>query len=89
MSEHRTIPELCRFQADWRERLGSPLYAHLLHRSAEDFDQGGPVKELLAPHEHDPRGSALALRMMGAVHRLALEGKIPELAGSIHLVAEQ
>jgi hypothetical protein len=80
MSEHRTIPELCRFQADWCERLGSPLYAHLLHRSAEDFDQGGPVKELLAPHEHDPRGSALALRMMGAVHRLALEGKIPELA---------
>jgi hypothetical protein len=80
MSEHRTIPELCRFQADWCERLGSPLYAHLLRRSADDFDQGGPVRELLAPHEHDHRGSALALRMMGAIHRLALEGQVPELA---------
>jgi hypothetical protein len=80
MHEHRTIPELCRFQADWCERLGSPLYAHLLRRSADDFDQRGPVRELLAPHEHDPRGSALALRMMGAVHRLGLEGQLPELA---------
>src|SRR5689334_17765506 len=80
MNEHPTIPELCRFQADWCERLGSPLYAHLLRRSAGDFDHSGPVKELLAPHEHDPRGSALALRMMGAVHRLALEGQLPELA---------
>jgi hypothetical protein len=80
MSEHRSIPELCRFQADWCERLGSPLYAHLLRRAADDFDQSGPVRELLAPHEHDSRGSALALRMMGAVHLLALEGKLPELA---------
>jgi len=80
MNEHPTIPELCRFQADWCERLGSPLYAHLLRRSAGDFDHSGPVKELLAPHEHDSRGSALALRMMGAVHRLALEGQLPELA---------
>lgn len=80
MSEHRSIPELCRFQADWCEKLGSPLYAHLIHRSADDFEQGGPVQELLAPHEHDPRGSALALRMMGAVHRLALQGQVPALA---------
>jgi hypothetical protein len=80
MSEHRTIPELCRFQADWCQRLGSPLYAHVLHRSADDFDHDGPVRELLAPHEHDPRGTALALRMMGSVHRRALEGHLPELA---------
>jgi hypothetical protein len=80
MSEHRTIPELCRFQADWCERLGSPLYAHLLRRSADDFNHGGPIRELLAPHEHAPRGSALALRMMGSVHRLAFEGQLPELA---------
>jgi hypothetical protein len=80
MSEHRSISELCRFQADWCERLGSPLYAHLLRRSAGDFDHSGPVRELLTPHEHDPKGSALVLRMMGAVHRLALEGQVPELA---------
>lgn len=80
MSEHRSIPELCRFQAEWCERLGSPLYAHLLRRSADDFDESGPLRELLAPHEHDSRGSALGLRMMGAVHRIALEGQVPQLA---------
>src|SRR5262249_10916163 len=62
------------------ESLGSPLYAYLLHRAADDYEQRGPVRELLEPHTNDPRGSALALRMMGAVHRLALLGKVPELA---------
>src|SRR5579884_132714 len=75
-----TVPDLCRLQADWCERLGSPLYAYLLGRAAEDYEQCGPVRELLEPHANDPRGSALALRMMGAVHRLALKGKLPELA---------
>ena len=80
MGERVTIPQLCRFQAEWCERLGSPLYAYLLSRSADDYEQSGPVRQLLEPHANDTRGSALALRMMGAVHRLALEGKLPELA---------
>lgn len=81
MSEHATIPQLCRFQAEWCDRLGSPLYADVLRRAAEDYEQGGPVRELMEPHAIDPRGSALALRMMGAVHRLALQGETTELAG--------
>src|SRR5262249_6436891 len=79
MAEHPTVSNLCRVQAEWCERLGSPLYSYLLRRAAEDYEQGGPVRELLEPHANDPRGSALALRMMGAVHRLAHEGKLPEL----------
>jgi hypothetical protein len=38
------------------------------------------VFQLLAPHEVDAPSSALPLRMMGAVHRLVLERKIPDLA---------
>jgi len=79
MTRQTTIPDLCRSQARWCEKLGSPLYAHLLYRSAEDFDQGGPVRELLQPHADDPKGSALPLRMMGAVQRLALLGEVPPL----------
>jgi len=35
---------------------------------------------VLAGHETDARASALALRFMGAVHRLVLEGRAPALA---------
>ena len=52
----------------------------LLDRAAEDAEAGGPVWEILAGRESDPPGSALALRFMGAVHRLVLSGEEPRLA---------
>jgi len=79
MSVTHGVPEQCRFQADWCRRLGSPLYAHLLQRSAEDFEGGGPVRDLLAPCAAAATGWALPLQMMGAVHRLVLEGGAPGL----------
>lgn len=60
--------------------LGSPLYAHLLERSASDAEASGPTWAVLAGHEADPQGSALALRLMGAVHRLVLEDRVPNLS---------
>jgi hypothetical protein len=69
----------CRFQADWCRRLGSPLCAYLLTQCAFDYEQDGPLRGLLQPHEHEP-GMALPLLMLGAVHRLVLEGQAPELA---------
>ncbi len=74
------IPERLRWQADWCVRLGSPLYGELLERAAGDFERGGPCAQLLAGHEDDPLGSALPLRFLGAVHRLVLSGRAPELA---------
>jgi hypothetical protein len=69
-----------RFQSAACAQLGSPLYADLLGRSATDLDAGGPTLELLRGHEQDPGPSALALRLMGAVHRLVLAGELPRLA---------
>jgi len=60
--------------------LGSPLYADLLERSAGDAEADGPTWAVLAGHESDPPGSALVLRLMGAVHRLVLGGREPSLA---------
>jgi hypothetical protein len=61
--------------------MGSPLYAHLLTRAAEDTEKGGPAAALLAPHDAaNPRADALALRLMAAVHRLVLTGQAPGLA---------
>jgi hypothetical protein len=41
---------------------------------------GDAVHGVLRGHEDDPAPSALALRLMGAVHRLVLRGDAPELA---------
>jgi hypothetical protein len=69
-----------RWQAEWCDKLGSPLYGELLRRAADDADAGGPVAEALAGREADPLESMLQLRFMGAVHRLALAGDAPALA---------
>lgn len=59
-------------------RSGSPLYATLLEAAAADVEAGGPCWNVLTGHERP--GSVLALRFMGAVHRLVLRGDAPELA---------
>ena len=60
--------------------LGSPLYAELLEVAAVDVLAGGPCWAVLEGRDVDDAGSALALRFVGAVHRLVLEGRAPELA---------
>jgi hypothetical protein len=42
--------------------------------------EGEVVYAVLQGHERDPGPSALALRLMGAVHRLVLRGDAPALA---------
>jgi hypothetical protein len=69
-----------RWQAASCLELGSPLYARLLDHVAADVLDGGPCAVVLAGHEEDPGPSALALRLMGAVHRLVLEQRAPALA---------
>ncbi len=76
------LEELIRFQSIACGALGSPLYAELLRRAAADFEVGGPTRELLGGHQDDPPGSALVLRLMGAVNRLVLAGRAPALAAA-------
>ncbi|MGH7964199.1 MAG: DUF2332 family protein, partial [Candidatus Binatia bacterium] len=78
--EQSTIARRLRRQAESCLRLGSPFYRTLLEQAADDVLRGGPCWTVLAGHEADPPGSALALRFMGGVHRLVLEGRAPELA---------
>ena len=68
-----------RFQARACESLGSRLYGHLLQCVATDLTEGGPSREILQGHESDAGGSALPLRLMGAVNRLVLDGEEPAL----------
>jgi hypothetical protein len=79
LTPHDAIAHWLHFQSRWCERLGSPLYATLLARAGDDASEGGPVFEAMRGHEDDPPGSGLALRFMGAVHRLVLTGAAPGL----------
>ncbi len=75
-----TMADRVRQQAQACARLGSPMYASLLERVADDVEAGGVSARVLAGHEQDPGPSALALRLMGSVHRLVLERRAPALA---------
>ena len=80
MADPGRMVALVREQAESCAALGSPLYAFLLQRVADDIEAGGPAYDVLRGHEDDPGPSALALRLMGGVHRLVLEGRAPALA---------
>lgn len=60
--------------------LGSPMYAALLERVAEDIDAGGPCADVLAGHEDASGPSGTALRLLGSVHRLVLQRRAGALA---------
>jgi hypothetical protein len=67
-------------QAEACAELDSPLYAVLLERAAQDVRAGGPCAHAIAGYEDAPGPSAIALRLLGGVHALALTGRAPELA---------
>ena len=62
--------------------LSSPLYAALLDCALTDVEAGGPCADVLAqvPDGVRPIPDALALRFLGALHRLVLDGSAPALA---------
>jgi hypothetical protein len=60
--------------------MGSPFYADLLERMADDVVAGGPVGRFLAGHLDSSWEEAVPLRFLGGVHRLVLAGQAPELA---------
>jgi hypothetical protein len=59
--------------------LGSPMYGDVLQRVAADVDAGGIFAAILSGHENDAGGMALPLRLLGGLHRLALDGRAPAL----------
>jgi hypothetical protein len=72
--------EAFQLQAEWCRRLGSPMYGELLEHCLDDIRARGPVAGVLSDWSGDPLLDALALRLMGAVHRLVLTGAAPRLA---------
>lgn len=75
-----SLVEAFELQRGWCERMGSPLYARLLEVARDDIESSGVVADVVGGFDGDPVKAALALRLMGGVHRLVLMGLSPELA---------
>lgn len=60
--------------------LGSPMYALLADRMAEDVVAGGVIAEVLGRWLDAPADDAVTLRLLGGVHRLVLQRRSAELA---------
>jgi len=74
------LPRRFRAQAEQCALHGSPLTAALLYGAADDYEAGGPSRDLLQVLADDPGGTVPSLRFAGALHRLVLEGRAPALA---------
>lgn len=59
--------------------MGSPMYGELLDRVTADVEAGGVFAEILFGHESDSGRLALPLRLLGGLHRLALDGRASRL----------
>ena len=77
---HHTVAEALAIQQRACIDLGSPLYATLLTGLLADHASGGLIAELLEGRSHRPVHDALSLRLLGAVHRIVLDGRAPRLA---------
>lgn len=74
------IVEVVAFQAKACADSASPLYGRILDAVVVDLQNGGVCVDLLTGRGDDPLASVLALRFLGGVHRIVLEGRAPELA---------
>jgi hypothetical protein len=80
MDARRKVLENLRWQSD---STNDPLTAAVLDAAHADALAGGPTWDRLRPHAHLPAGSAVALRLAGAAHRLALAGLAPRYAAHL------
>jgi len=60
--------------------VGAPIYADLFGKTADEFEAGGELVELIAPYREEREGMLLPLRLMAQVHYWVLRGELPELA---------
>ncbi|MGH9246095.1 MAG: DUF2332 domain-containing protein [Acidimicrobiales bacterium] len=79
-AEHPALEALRFYQLGVGAQGRLPLYHRLLGAMLDDVAAGGVCAELLADPGPDPIDDAVPLRLLGAVHRLVLMGRAPELA---------
>jgi hypothetical protein len=79
MTSHDRLLRSLRLQAQICVGLGSPMYGDVLARVAADVEADGVFAGILAGHENDAGRLAVPLRLLGGLHRLALDGRASQL----------
>jgi len=74
------VVEAFQLQALISPQLGSPLYGRLLEYATTDLQNGGLLAEIVDGWQGHAVTDAMPLRLLGAVHRLVLDGAAPQLA---------
>jgi hypothetical protein len=59
--------------------MGSAMYGDLLPRVGADVEADGVFARIFSGHENDSGRMALPLRLLGGLHRMALDGRAPAL----------
>lgn len=79
MSPESTLLRSLVLQGQICTGMGSPMYGDVLDRVAADVRAGGVFATILSGHENDSGRLAVPLRLLGGLHRLALDGSAPQL----------
>ncbi len=79
-ADRRALAEWFRLESAGLREIGSPFYGDLEVLLADDVETGGPAWALLESRSGVPTDDALALRLLGGVHRMVLAGTAPDLA---------
>ena len=86
MTDEPGVLQALLFQSRATRAMGSELNAVILEHAAQDWLAGGPVRDLMAPWaDLDAQGqfdAATPLRLIGALHELALAGDDPDLSAA-------
>jgi hypothetical protein len=78
--DRAALAEWFRLEAVGLAEVGSDFYGALERDLADDVEAGGPSWSVLEAHAGTPHEDALALRLLGGVHRMVLSGEAPDLA---------
>ncbi len=79
-ADRTALAEYFRLEAVGLGEIGSAFYAELERAMADDVEAGGPSWTVLESRAGAPFDDALALRLLGGVHRMVLAGDAPQLA---------
>ena len=82
VANQHSVAEALEFQRKSSEAMGSALYGRLLAGLEADHAAGGLTTQLLEGRSERPIHEAVVLRLLGAAHRLVLEGRAPR-AGAL------
>lgn len=77
MDGERTLAERFRRHA---AVCSAPLYVELMRGMADDWEAGGPVRQICRGWEASSAAAAVQLRLLGGLHRVVLRGQAPDLA---------